>query len=220
MRKLGKTFTKRYAFKRKLTTDPEINRLYAEREKAIGSIAAIKNAALYETDEPLRVQTGPDIHPSDAVKIKLIHQGESDWPRRVMYPEQISDLRAQRRDVWVVNLNVEGGAHGKVYNVRLKRLDYPTIVTQWHGFNTQTEFRPVDDERVPKIDSNEKTFFYLQGLTEWKKGLEPWDVFSCGVCPNSMSTFSATFYDRQVAHLYASSLKAEVAKIKHAYPKK
>jgi len=220
LRKLGKTFTKRYAFKRKLTTDPEINRLYKKREEAIGSIAAVKNAALFETEEPLRVQTGPDIHPSDAAKIKLIHQGESDWPRRVIYPEQITDLRERLRDVWVVNLNVEAGAHGKIYNVRLKHLDCPTIVTAWRGLNTQLEFRPVDSESVPKIDANERPFFYLQGHTEWKKGLEPWDVFSCGVCPNEMSTFSATFYDREVAHLYASSLKAEVGKMRHAYPEK
>lgn len=220
MRKLGKTFTKRYAFKRKLTTDPEINRLYKKREEAIGSIYSVRDAALYETSEPLRPITGKELDPSEAAKITLISRGDNTWPRRVVYPEQITDLRERMRDVWVVNLNVEAGAHGKVYNVRLKHLDCPTIVTAWHGLSTQVEFRPVDDECVPRIDANERPFFYLQGHTEWKKGLEPWDVFSCGVCPNEMSTFSATFYDREVAHLYASSLKAEVAKMRHAYPKK
>ena len=217
MRKLGKTFTKRYAFKRKLQTDPEILSLYSKREKAIRSVPAARNAALYETEEPLSVHTGTDILPSDAVKIKLINKGESDWPRRVIYPEQISDLRNANRDVWVVNLKVsELGVH-KTYKVRVKHLDFPMIVTMWRGVSEKTDFRPVANESLANIDDNSRGFFYLQGHTEWKSGLDPWDVWSCGVCPNE---FNATFYDKEVASLYAESLKCEVAKLRQAYPVK
>lgn len=215
LRKLGKTFTKRYAFKRKLQTDPEILSLYNKREKAISSVPAARDAALYETDEPLSIQIGADIQSSDAAKIQLIHRGQSDWPRRVMYPEQISDLRNANRDVWVVNLNVVHGSHGKSYKVRIKHLDFPMIVTMWHGLSDKTDFRPVAKESLANIDDDSRGYFYLLGHTEWKSGRDPWDVWACGVCPNE---FNATFYDREVARLYAESLKNEVAKLRQAYP--
>lgn len=216
MRKLGKTFTKRYAFKRKLTTAPEINRLYKKREEAIGKIVAVKDAALYETDEPLSVQTGADINPSDASKIQLIHRGATDWPRRVIYPEQIGDLGKARRDVWAVNLTLKEWGRKHTFKVSIRHIDYPIIVTTWRGLSIHPEYRPVDKDELSKIDEETKVHFYVQGNTDHKKGLDPWSVFACGVCPSS-HTLNVTFYDREVAVLYAESLTHEMSKTRAAY---
>lgn len=206
MRKLGKTFSKRYAFKRKLTTDPEINRLYKKREIAIGSIPAVRNAALFETEEPLSVHTGTDILPSDAAKIKLINKGESNWPRRIMYSEQIIDLRNANRDVWVVSIrNIEH----RHYIVQIRYLDFPMIVEKSMRA-ASIQFVPTRESKFLTLDQHNNRVHYLAGWAELRGyGEDPFDIWSCGVCPSPHDPFNATFYDKEVATLYAESLKHE-----------
>ncbi len=218
---MGKTFTDVYRFKRLLQTEPSVLRLYKKQEQAINSIPAVKDIAIYEDDEPLWIPSSDPISPSDTAPITLLHRGNAEWPRRVMFAEQIPDLYEQHKDVWSVNLKVTGGLAGlgdKSYEVQMKHFSFPIIINLRRDVLNIQEYLKVDEQLLPRIDGNEKMWFYLIGYDDRKQedGVtydEPWEVRMCGVCPDSVTPFNATFYDRDVAHLYADSLRVEIQRL-------
>ncbi len=218
---MGKTFTDVYRFKRLLQTEPSVLRLYKKQEQAINSIPAVKDIAIYEDDEPLWIPSSDPISPSDTAPITLLHRGNAEWPRRVMFAEQIPELYNQNKDVWCINLKVTGGLAGlgdKSYEVEIQHITFPIIINLRRNVLLVQEYLKVDEKLLPKIDSNEKMWFYLSGYDD-RKGddlsgkTQPWEVRMCGVCPDSVTPFNATFYDRDVAHLYADSLRVEIQRL-------
>lgn len=231
LRKLdkGKTFTEQYKFKRLLKTEPSVLRLYKIQEKAINSIPAVKDIAIYESQSilpfPVPGEYG-EVGPGDAAPFTRLHRGEANWPRRIEFAEQIPDISNKGGHVWAVSLHVTGGEPigagtniGKNYHVNVKHMTYPLIVTSKRGAGVFPNYEIVDTKLLPGIDDNEHVFFYLCDWEEINKepsiraSEAPWDVWSCGVCPNEISPFNATFYDREVAHLYADSLREETLRL-------
>ena len=214
---MGKTFTDVYRFKRLLQTEPSVLRLYKKQEQAINSIPAVKDIAIYEDDEPLWIPSSDPISPSDTAPITLLHRGNAEWPRRVIFAEQIPELYNQNKDVWCVNLKVSGGLRAsagledKSYEVEIRHMAFPVIINLRRNVLLVQEYLKVDEKLLPKIDSNERMWFYLTGHD--RTNGDPWEVKMCGVCPDPVTPFNATFYDRDVAHLYADSLRVEIQRL-------
>ena len=141
-----------------------------------------------------------------------------------MFAEQIPELYHQNKDVWSINLKVTGGLSAaaglddKIYEVEVQHIIFPVIINLRRNVRFFQECLKVDEKLLPKIDSNERMWFYLSGHDD-RKGNElssktqPWHVRMCGVCPDPLTPFNATFYDRDVAHLYADSLRVEIQRL-------
>ena len=228
MRKLGKTFTEQYKFKRLLKTEPSVLRAYKQQELSINSIPAVKDIALYDDD--LVVCPSPrgseEISP-DMASVSLLSRGEARWPRRIEFAEQITDINKTGRHVWAVNLHVRLAAQTETgnrdYIVNVRRIETPYIVEATYNSAIFPQYSPVNAKNLSAIDKDNKTFYYLCSRKELfteptlERNDTPWDVWSCGIVPNGMSPFNATFYDREVAKLYAESLREECRRIDVMY---
>ena len=78
-------------------------------------------------------------------------------------------------------------------------------------------FGTVPPDQIRHIENNDKVFFYLIDAAVAPQDQDPWDIWSAGLVPNLMAEFNASFYDRDVAHLYAESLRAEVRRIEEMH---
>lgn len=216
---LGKTFTDVYRFKRLLQTEPSVLRLYKKQEQAINSIPAVKDIAIYEDDESFCVPSSYPISPDDVAPVTLLHRGNAEWPRRVRFAEQIPELYNQNKAVWSVNLGVIGGLTAatsnadKTYEVHVRYTDFPIIINRRQGVISSQAYLKVDEKLLPKIDGNDKIWFYLSGHDDRTTESEPLEVKLCGICPDKLTPFNATFYDRDVAYLYADSLRVEIKRL-------
>ena len=220
MRKLTEgTFSDQYKFKRLLQTDPEVLKRYKQRDIAINSIPAVKDIAIWEGDELCDFVPGKEISPSDVAPITRLSHGDASWPRRIIFPEQVRQLYEDARPIWSITVTVSQ-THDlrtnrpiKSYQVRSKRVDAPIIASQKKGINVWTQFDPVPPDEIRHVENNDKVFFYLIDAAKRPDEQDPWDVWTAGLVPNLMAEFNASFYDRDVAHLYAESLRAEVKRI-------
>ena len=220
MRKLTEgTFSDQYKFKRILQTDPNVLRLYKQRDVAVNSIPAVKDIAIWEDDGKCEFVPGKELSPSDVAPITRLSEGDASWPRRIIFPEQVRQLYEESRPIWSINVTVSSSHNlatnqpAKSYQVRIKRVDAPVIASQKKGVNIWTQFEPVPTDQIRHIENNTKVFFYLTDAMKRPDEQEPWDIWSAGLVPNLMAEFNASFYDRDVAHLYAESLRAEVRRI-------
>ena len=221
MRKLTEgTFSDQYKFKRLLQTDPNVLKLYKQRDVAINSIPAVKDIAIWEDDGICEFVPGQEV-PKYAPVTRLSH-GDASWPRRIIFPEQVRQLYENAKPIWSVNVTVKSsqdyatGKNHKSYQVRTKRVDAPVIAAQRKGaalVNIWSQFEPVPADQIRHIENNDKVFFYLTDAMLRPDEQDPWDIWSAGLVPNLMAEFNASFYDRDVAHLYAESLRAEVQRI-------
>jgi hypothetical protein len=105
----------------------------------------------------------------------------------------------------------------KSYQVRIKRVDAPVIASQKKSVGWRPQFEPVPPDQIRHIENNDKVFFYLTDAAVAPQDQDPWDIWSAGLVPNLMAEFNASFYDRDVAHLYAESLRAEVRRIEEMH---
>jgi len=217
------TFSDQYKFKRLLQTDPDILRRYKGQQTAINSIPAVKDIAIYEGPETCEYLPFEHITASDVAPYTILSQGRAEWPRRIIFPEQVRQLYEDGRPMWSVNITVNSNNDyvtkqtQKTYKVRIKRFDAPVIATKQSGISWRPEFKPVPKDSIRTIEENDKVFFYLTDVTIVPEEQEPWDVWTAGIVPNLMAEFNAAFYDREVAHLYAESLRAEVNRIDKMY---
>lgn len=224
MRKLTKgTFSEQYKFKRLLQTDPDVLHRYKQRDIAINCIPAVKDIAIYEGPESCEYIPSKDVDPTDTTQHTRLLQGTAEWPRRIIFPEQARQLYEDGRPMWSVNITVNSvpdyysKENKKSYQVRIKRFDAPVIATQRKDVGWRLIFDPVPSDQIRNIENSENVFFYLTDAAIRPEEQEPWDVFSAGLVPNLMAEFNTCFYDREVAHLYAESLRAEVHRIECMY---
>lgn len=220
MRKLTEgTFSDQYKFKRLLQTDPEVLQRYKQRDIAVNSIPAVKDIAIWEGEELCEFVPGKEISPSEIAPISKLSQGDASWPRRIIFPEQVRFLYEESWPMWSVNVTVTSERdllqkkNVKSYKVRIRRVDVPVIATKKKGVGWRPVFDPVPPDQIRHIENNDKVFFYLTDAMVLPEDQDPWDIWSAGLVPNLMAEFNASFYDRDVAHLYAESLRAEVRRI-------
>ena len=224
MRKLTKgTFSEQYKFKRLLQTHPDVLHRYKQRDIAINCIPAVKDIAIYEGPDSCEYIPGQDVDPSETTQHTRLLQGTAEWPRRIIFPEQARQLYEDGRPMWSVNVTVSSSydlhSNGNVksYQVRIKRVDAPVIATQKKNVGWRPQFVPVPPEQIRYIENNDQVFFYLTDAMIAPEDQDPWDIWSAGLVPNLMAEFNASFYDREVAHLYAESLRAEVRRIEEMH---
>jgi len=224
LRKLTEgTFSEQYKFKRLLQTQTDVLYRYKQRDIAVNSIPAVKDIAIWEDSGRCEYVPGKEIGPSDVAPITRLSQGDASWPRRIIFPEQVRYLYEEALPMWSVNVTVNSSLdyathnHVKSYIVRIQRVDAPVIASQRKGVNVWSQFDPVPPDEIRHIENNTKVFFYLTDATKRPDEQEPWDVWSAGLIPNLMAEFNASFYDRDVAHLYAESLRAEVRRIEELH---
>ena len=210
-----------------MKTEPSALRLYKQQEQSINSIPAVKDIAIYEHDSiAVMPYDAAACDVSSIAPIVRLSRGEALWPRRIEFAEQIADINNIGGHVWAVNLYVSSSAlysdsNSKSYAVSIKRIEHPYIVASESGASGLfPQYKPVQRKQLSMIDVyDEQVFFYMCSYDELFRKQEidkkdaPWDVWSCGVVPNPMTPFNATFYDREVAHLYAESLREETRRI-------
>ena len=220
MRKLTEgTFSDQYKFKRLLQTDPEVLKRYKHRDMAVNSIPAVKDIAIYDDDGKCEYVPSLEVSPSATAPITRLSKGDASWPRRIIFPEQVRQLYEEARPIWSINVTVSSSydlsssSNVKSYQVRIKRVDAPVIATQKKGLGWRPQFKPVPIDEIRHIENNDMVFFYLIDAGIRCEEQDPWDIWSAGLVPNLMAEFNASFYDREVAHLYAESLRAEVRRI-------
>ena len=224
LRKLTKgTFSEQYKFKRLLQTHPDVLHRYKQRDIAINHIPAVKDIAIYEGPESCEYIPSKEVSADETVQHTRLLQGTAEWPRRIIFPEQARQLYEDGRPMWSVTVTVSQ-SHDlrtnqpvKSYQVRSKRVDAPVIATQKKGVNIWSQFDPVPPDKIPYIENNDSVFFYLIDAAKRPDEQDPWDVWTAGLVPNLMAEFNAAFYDRDVAHLYAESLRAEVRRIEEMH---
>jgi hypothetical protein len=217
------TFSEQYKFKRLLQTHPEVLKRYKQRDIAINCIPAVKDIAIYEGPESCEYIPGQEVDPKATVQQTRLLQGTAEWPRRIIFPEQARQLYEDGRPMWSINVTVtssydlHSNGNVKSYQVRIKRVDAPVIASQKKSVGWRPQFEPVPSDQIRHIENNDKVFFYLTDAAVAPQDQDPWDIWSAGLVPNLMAEFNASFYDRDVAHLYAESLRAEVRRIEEMH---
>lgn len=215
MRKLGETFEDRYRFKRLLSTDPEIIQRYKKHEDAVNSVTPIKDAAIVDHEELIYAPRSADnstVSKSATIDVLRITPYNTNWPRRVIFAEQIPDLRAHNCSMWVVLIQgpypqyTNKGTHdwqGKP-TVDVIRVDQPSVVLLYPS-SPSRHTTMVDPDKLSTLDTNDYAKYFVEG-TQQKTDLEPISLDDCGIIPSGQRLLNTTFYNQQVANLYAESL--------------
>ncbi len=212
MRKLGKTFGKKYNFKRLLQTTPDLSKKYQQHDDAINSVVPVKHIQLLDYNGPI-LPTTSAISPKDTIDVEVFGPGQQEeWPRRVKYAEQIPELNNQNYIVWVVRI-IEMSEHPiqtpwqEHVETDVVRVARPTVVTYWpdsvNPAVPTAAHRPVNPVKLPKIDQQEFCAYFL---SDGNDQLRPLQLEHCGIIPHIRLNFNATFYDQEVANLYAKSV--------------
>ena len=206
MRKLGNTFSKKYNFKRLLQTAPDLAKLYNKQENAVNGITPIRFIQLKEKQGPI---AGCNLN--DPADVEIFGPAEPTvWPCRIKYAEQIYDLNAHGFGcVWTVRL-VEEPVNGVQYRVEtsIRQVPNPMVVTFFPDnlgplIPVNEAHRMVEPEHLPKIDGNKRVSFFL---SDGEPANTPTELNHCGIIPNERHLWNATFYNYDVAHLYAESM--------------
>lgn len=94
----------------------------------------------------------------------------------------------------------------------VKRVPNPQVVTFWPDnlgklIPPVNAHRTVDPKHLPRIDERNKASFFLSdGVQE----NTPQELSQCGIIPHERHLWNATFYDYDVAHLYADSIEDQL----------
>lgn len=218
MRKLGETFEDRYRFKRLLSTDPEIIQRYKTHEDAVNSVTPIREAAILDREEPICVPKFSDnlcYDPSTTATHSFlrISPGDQQWPRRVVFAEQIPDLYRHQCSMWVVLLEgpypkYQGSSSHEWQGhpiVEVIRIDRPSVVLLYPSSPTR-HTTTVDPTKLCNLDKNNFAKYFVEGDRQ-DGGDDPIGLDDCGIIPSGQRLLNTTFYDREVATLYADSLR-------------
>ena len=219
MRKLGKSFSKRYNFLRLLQTAPDLVTLYNKQENAVNSIKPTRFVQLRERMGP--IEPCIDVASKEAVDVPVFGPtSPNEWPMRIKYAEQIHDLNEFGYNcVWTVRIvedtyipmhrATEYAAQVPV-KAQVKQVPNPMVVTFWPdnlGSLVSEAHRRVDPEHLPTIDERNKASFFL---SDGNTKNTPQELQQCGIIPNERHLWNATFYDYHIAHLYAESVESQL----------
>lgn len=213
LRKLGKTFTKKYNFKRLLQTAPDILNRYTRHEDAINSIKPYKHIQIFDL-EPIRAYNDADsaISVHDTVDFETFGPGASEWPQRIKYAEQILDIYSNNYYVWAVEIC--GSAEDrKSPNVEVTRYQKPTIAHHspiMRDMPQRHNCRPIFSKKaLATLDQNhEDTAYFLIDDADNTNTVS--HLRECGLIPDGFNIYGATFYNKEIAYLYADSLVKEM----------
>lgn len=222
MRELSKTFSKKYNFKRLLQTTPALSKLYNKREDAVNSIEPVKCVQIIDRKTIAAIPNSP-VDMNNTVSLQIFGPDGTEWPRRIKYAEQVPGLYEKGYEcTWVVKIK-SGDSNapwsndttwlGRV-NVEVIRVSRPRVVTFYPEYknyppNIAAKYpeahHPVNPDTLNHIDENKFVSFFL---SDGKA--EPVPLEECGIIPTVDFCYNTTFYDREVAHLYADSLRTRL----------
>lgn len=212
LRKLGKTFSKKYNFKRLLQTTPDLSKLYTKHEAAVNSVRPIRQIPIFENEEsPVFL---PDAKPRDVCDMEIFGPDSGDWPSRVKYAEQILDVYAEGETAWVVQVTREHRI-GDATKVNVLEYRKPAITLHYPIFHDQpNNHSPIFNEKqLAKLDQNDYISYFLVSQSE---NLPAANLMECGLIPNISALYNTTFHHKDIALLYADSLR-EIVKLFTGY---
>ena len=206
MRKLAKSFSKQYNFKRLLQTTPNLSKLYNVHEDAVNSIQPIKYVQILQRTELRAYDSDVIVDINAACDIEIYGPGQKSWPCRIKYAEQILDVYKHNYSAWSVRVGHIDQPKGRVKIVEFKN---PFVTLYYPTFRESPRHnRPIyGAKKLSRLDQNDYVTHFLSGKTS-----DPASLQRCGIIPNGRHIFNSTFYDREIAHLYAESLQVEVDK--------
>ena len=212
LEKLGKTFTKKYNFKRLLQTAPDLLNRYKRHEDAINSIEPHKHIQIitYESIQPVS-DLSAVIDMNAVADIETFGPGASVWPKRIKFAEQVLDSYANNYHIWAVEICGSTHPGSEMPNVEVTKFKKPAIAHHYPVLRYMpTNHRPIFNQtKLSKIDQNDFVSYFLVSvskddtLTELKK---------CSLIPDGHNVFGAAFYHRDIAYLYADSLRKQMKK--------
>lgn len=213
LRKLGKTFTEKYNFKRLLQTAPDILSRYKRHEDAINSIEPHKHIQMFDL-EPIRAcDPNSAISVHDTIDIETFGPGAGMWPTRIKFAEQVLDLYSIGYHIWAVEIcgGTASVVDSKAPNVEVTRYKKPTIahhnpIIMPNKHNCTPIF---NQKKLSKIDENLEDIAYFLVSDEDNTNTLT-HLKQCSLIPDGFNIFGAAFYDRDVAYLYADSLRRQM----------
>ena len=212
MRKLGKSFSDKYNFKRLLQTTPDLSKLYTKHEDAVNSVRPIRQIPIFERE--LTAVFHPGAKAADVCDMEIFGPGSGEWPSRIKYAEQILDVYAHGETAWVVQVCRE---HDRGDKTKVEVLEYrkPAITLHYPILRDQPSNRsPIfNDKELAKVDQNDFVSYFLVSQSE---PIPPADLLHCGLIPNEASLYNSTFHHKDIALLYADSLR-EIVKYFQGY---
>ena len=203
LRKLGKSFSDKYNFKRLLQTTPDLSKLYSKHEDAVNSVRPIRQIPLFER-EPCAVYH-PDAQQPAMRDIEIFGPGAGEWPSRIKYAEQILDVYANGETAWVVQVCRENNTGDKT-QVEVSEYRKPAVTTHYPVLHDQPKnHTPIFNEKeLSKVDQNQFMSYFLVSQSE---PIPPADLANIGLIPNETSLYNSTFHHKGIALLYADSLR-------------
>lgn len=219
LRESSKRLSKKYKFKRNLSSQPAITAAFRERDSRINRVSPVKDIVILE---PLSIETlVSGDHVGKPPPSAAITKTDTDWPFRVEYVEQLLDVDC----VWVVIADGRSptGSYASSsgsaipldiggINLDLIKVESPYVI--------KGDVRPIGTGR--KLIGTEKA---LRGLEApeprlirsvehiWVQGKRPdqcVDIYLCNILPHHLTMYNCTFYNRDVAHLYLESLSEHI----------
>lgn len=204
-----------------MQTAPDLVTLYNKQENAVNSIKPVRFIQLKEEMGPIEACMTPE----ESAPVELFGPtSPNEWPMRIKYAEQIHDLNEFNfACVWTVRIIEQSHYNARVrradqeyvvtgVQAEVKRVPNPQVVTFWPDNLGQlipptNAHRAVDPEHLPTIDERDKASFFLSdGIQE----NIPQELSQCGIIPHERHLWNATFYDYDVAHLYADSVQNQL----------
>ena len=203
MRKLGKSFSDKYNFKRLLQTTPDLSKLYSKHEAAVNSVRPIRQIPLFEREELRVYHAGAKA--SDVCDMEIFGPGSGEWPSRIKYAEQILDVYANGETAWVVQVCRENNTGDKT-QVEVSEYRKPAVTTHYPVLHDQPKnHSPIFNEKeLAKVDQNQFMSYFLVSQSE---PIPPADLTRIGLIPHEASLYNSTFHHKDIALLYADSLR-------------
>ncbi len=206
MRRLSKKFGQKYNFKRLLQTTPNLSKLYNQHEDAVNSIEPIKHVTILQRTELMACDPNAVVDINAACAIEIYGPGQKSWPCRIKYAEQILDVRKHGYSAWVVKIRQLGA---KDATVDVLQYASPYVILHYPVSGPADTHAIYNPNKLARIDEEPFVTYFLTG----KNCDEPIDLMTCSIIPDQvLYTYNSTFYDREVAHLYAESLQVKVDK--------
>lgn len=204
LRKLpDKSFSEKYNFKRLLQTTPDLSKLYTKHEDAVNSVHPIRQIPIFEHE--INLIFHPDVQPLDVCDMKIFGPGSGNWPSRVKYAEQILDVRANNETAWVVQIIREHKVD-EITTVEVLEYRKPAITLHYPIVRDQpNNHGPIfNEKKLAKIDQQDLVSYFLISQSE---NPPPVNLLECGLIPNGLGIYNTTFRHKDIALLYADSLR-------------
>ena len=207
LKKLGKRFSKKYNFKRLLQTTPNLSKLYNEHEDAVNSIKPLKHVQLISLEEMRAFALITDADINKTCNIEIYGPGSGKWPCRIKYAEQILDVNHNGYSAWVVK------TWQARTNVTVDVLQYiRPCVTLYYPiqYAVPKDHHPIyNPNQLARIDEQPFLSYFLAGENR-DNPVDLIDLRTCSIIPNGGDVYNSTFYDREIAYLYAESLQVQL----------